>query len=239
MSNSSPDSPQRDERIGNLSVTFSSLWARLPGSVFLLQTRGWFLLGPLQWSSQSFPSASSWEFSLLLSYVGSHFLELPWPFLGNFLFCWSTSSSRFLRKGSWQVNVWEPCKCLYSTAALDSLSGYGTWLWKRFFCVLAASLQCLVISRSHKGDVCLSKTYWPVGSVLVILLWSGWFTGGSCQVSLWKSFLLYSSAFLEMSHLIFCLWGISLTASILGAKSGEESVGCYSPKCRRSFNPIS
>lgn len=138
MSNSSPDSPQRDERIGNLSVTFSSLWAHLPGSVFLLQTRGWFLLGPLQWSSQSFPSASSWEFSLLLSYVGSHFLELPWPFLGNFLFCWSTSSSRFLRKGSWQVNVWEPCKCLYSTAALDSLSGYGTWLWKRFFLCISS-----------------------------------------------------------------------------------------------------
>lgn len=41
-----------------------------------------------------------------------------------------------------------------------------------------------------------------------------------------------------MNHRI-CLWGISLTASILGAKRGEETAGCYNPECRLSFNPVS
>lgn len=55
---------------------------------------------------------------------------------------------------------------------------------------------------------------------------------GSCWVSLWKSFLLEWSASLELNHLFFCLWGISLVANVLGAKRVKGTVGSCHPKCR-------
>lgn len=58
-----------------------------------------------------------------------------------------------------------------------------------------------------------------------------------CEVSLCKSFFLDWSASLEMNHLIFCLQGGGLTASILEAKRVEGTAGPYNPKCALSFNP--
>lgn len=55
---------------------------------------------------------------------------------------------------------------------------------------------------------------------------------GSCWVSLWKSFLLEWSASLQLNHLFFCLWGIRLVASVLGAKRVKGTVGSCHPKCR-------
>lgn len=69
MSNSSPSSPLCDEQ-------------HSPAAVSLLQTQGWFLLGPVLLPSQSFPSASSWEFSFFSSCAGT---AVPWS---SYLLSW-------------------------------------------------------------------------------------------------------------------------------------------------------
>lgn len=80
-------------------------------------------------------------------------------FLVNSLFCWSTSSSSFLRKGSWQLNIWRPCKCPLH------LSGHRAQLQEYFFFMLEAFFKCLVIYCWHSSDVYMSETCQPVGSL--------------------------------------------------------------------------
>ena len=117
---------------------------------------------------------------------------------------------------------------LHLIACLDILLNLG----KIFSFMLETSFQCQAIYCWHQRVVCMGEARWPVGSCPCFCSDLDVSLGESCWVSLWKSFLLEWSTSLERNHLFFCLWGISLIASVLGAKRVKGTVGSCNPRYR-------